>query len=181
MQAYIFHGTDSTPDHFWFPYIKQELEKIDIHTFVPQLPDAKSPTLDKWLPFVLKYKYTEDTILIGHSAGSPLILSLLENLNVKVKLAVLVSGFVKPLDSDPEPILQSSYDFEKIKTKSQNFVFINSVNDPWGCDDKQGRAMFDKLGGYLVLTSDQGHMGSDYFNQPYKEFPLLLNIIKSFL
>jgi len=52
-------------------------------------------------------------------------------------------------------------------------VFINSKNDQWGCNEKFGLLMHKKLGGDLVLTSDQGHFGSDKYDQPYKEFPLL--------
>ena len=41
--------------------------------------------------------------------------------------------------------------------------------------------MFDNLGGELIIRHGEGHMGSDSFNQPYKEFPLLANIIKSYI
>jgi len=49
-------------------------------------------------------------------------------------------------------------------------LFINSVNDPWGCNDKQGRKMFDNLGGTLVVNND-GHMGSNK----------LISLIENFL
>jgi hypothetical protein len=80
----------------------------------------------------------------------------------------------------PEKILKDEYDWEKIKSNCEKFVFINSVDDPWGCDDKQGRKMFDKLGGELIIRSNEGHMGSDMYEQPYKEFPLLINLVKTF-
>jgi hypothetical protein len=37
--------------------------------------------------------------------------------------------------------------------------------------------MFDHLGGTLIVRHGEGHMGSDSFNQPYKEFPLLEKLI----
>jgi hypothetical protein len=37
--------------------------------------------------------------------------------------------------------------------------------------------MFDNLGGMQIVLHE-GHMGSTYYNQPYKEFPLLLKLIK---
>jgi hypothetical protein len=37
--------------------------------------------------------------------------------------------------------------------------------------------MAGKVGGKLIVMHD-GHMGSSYFNQPYKEFPLILSLIK---
>jgi hypothetical protein len=32
--------------------------------------------------------------------------------------------------------------------------------------------MFDHLGGTQIIKHGEGHMGSDTFKQPYKEFPL---------
>jgi hypothetical protein len=89
-----------------------------------------------------------------------------------------VAGFCTPIDTDPEPIVQPQYNWEKIKQNAGRFYFINSVNDPWGIDDKKGREMFDKLGGDMVVRSDQGHMGSNSFNQPYREFPLVRFLIE---
>jgi hypothetical protein len=36
--------------------------------------------------------------------------------------------------------------------------------------------MFDKLGGTQIIRND-GHFGSERFNQPYKEFPLLAKLV----
>jgi len=178
--ACIFHGSSSSPKHFWFPYVKTELEKIGYSVWIPQLPDANTPNLKTQLPFVLNKEYDNDTVLIGHSAGCPLILSILENISTKVKMAILVGGFIDSEINVPKPILQDKYDWEKIKNNCEKFIFINSDNDPWGCDDKQGRKMFDNLGGELIIRHGEGHMGSESFNQPYKEFPLIVNLVKSF-
>lgn len=175
----IFHGTAGTPSHFWFPYLRENLESSNVKVWLPQLPDTDIPDIEKWLPFALENgSYDKETILVAHSAGCPLILSILEKIDVTIDKAILVAGFIETLDSNPDPILQSSYDWEKIKVNCKNFYFINSDNDPWGCDDKAGRKMFDKLGGDLIIRHHQGHMGSDTFNQPYKEFPLLLKLIE---
>lgn len=185
--AIILQGAGETTKSFWLPWLKRELEKKDYKVWLPQLPDNDSPDLTKTLPFVLKNgKFDRETVMVGHSAGAPLILSVLENIEVKIKKAVLVAGLVEPtvLDNEkPEMIdrqkkfLQEKYDWEKIRKQCGEFVFINSTNDPWGCTDKQGRKMFDKLGGTLIINQE-GHMGSDSFKQPYKKFPLLLKLIE---
>lgn len=74
-------------------------------------------------------------------------------------------------------MIQDVYDWEKIKRNVRELYFINSVNDPWGCNDVEGRWMFDRLGGTLIINHE-GHMGSDTFKQPYKEFPLLLKLLE---
>lgn len=177
--AIILHGTGENEQSFWFPYLKRNLEKKEYTVSIPRLPDADTPDLATWLPAAMNETYTPETILIGHSSGCPLILSVLENLNVTIKQAILVAGFARPIGEKKEPqkILQDRYDWGKIKLNIQEIIFINSDNDPWGCNDTEGRYMHDHLGGKLIIQKGEGHMGSDSFNQPYKEFPLLLSLI----
>lgn len=175
--AVILHGTSDSPGSYWIPWLKAELQKKGYEVWAPQLPGANQPSLEAQLPFVLEGgRFDEETVLIGHSAGCPLILSALEAIEAPVRQAVLVAGYCAPLPHGGS-ILQPAYDWEKIRSRCQDFVFINSDDDPWGCDDKQGRIMFDRLGGTQVILHGEGHMGSSRFNQPYKEFPLLLKLI----
>ena len=132
--------------------------------------------------------YNNETLIIGHSSGCPLILSILENIDVKINKAVLVAGYarqlgkmenssLKKLEKDAESILLEKYDWMKIKENAKDIIFINSDNDPWGCDDKEGLYMFRHLGGTLIIRHGEGHMGSDKFKQPYKQFPLLEKLL----
>ncbi len=174
----IFHGTGGSPDSYWIPYIKQNLEQRGYEVIAPQLPNTDNPNLKDSLEAALRLPYDYDTILIGHSSGAALILSVLEHIDVKIKQAVLVAGFFQPLNPpEPELMVQDSYDWEKIKSRCGKLIFINSDNDPWGCTDKVGEAMKEKLGGELIVPKGEGHMGSTTFNQPYREFPLLLELI----
>ena len=177
--AIILHGTGTKKDEFWFPYLKNELEKIGYDVWLPQLPNDDYPNLKEWLPFILSGgTFTEETVLIDHSAGSQVILSVLENINVRVKQAILVSGYAKALRKDLESEKnEEEFHWDAIRGKAKEFIFINSDNDPWGCDDTQGKIMADNLGGKLIIRHD-GHMGSTTHKQPYKEFPLLVELIK---
>ena len=176
----ILHGTGETDRSFWLPWIKKELEQKGYSVSVPLLPNTDYPDLANWLPIALKENYTEETVLLGHSAGGPLQLSVLENINVTIKQAILISGYARPKGEkkEPERILQESYDWKKISDHVNNIIFINSNNDPWGCNDIEGRYMLDNVGkGKLIIPLNEGHMGSEKFNQPYKEFPFLLKLI----
>lgn len=171
----ILHGSSSKPTDFWFPYIKENIEKVGYQVWVPELPDTDTPELKHQLRFVLEGgNFNQDTILIGHSSGCPLILAVLEKLPSRISKSVQVAGF---LDGE-HSILKKEYDWERIKSNAKDFLFINSDNDPWGCDHKQGLRLFEKLGGTLVIRHGEGHMGSEKFNQPYKEFPLLLKLLE---
>lgn len=106
-------------------------------------------------------------------------MSILENINIQIKQALLVAGFYHPIDDNgySNLMLQDKYDWSKIKKNCKEIILINSDNDPWGCDDIQARIVMQKLNATLIIFSGQGHMGSDSFNQPYKEFPLLTKIL----
>jgi len=74
--------------------------------------------------------------------------------------------------------LQKQYNWKKIKKNVKDIIFINSSNDPWGCDDKEGLFLFKHLGGTLIIREGEGHMGSDTFKQPYRTFPLLEKLLE---
>ncbi len=179
--AIIFHGTGCSPDssYYWYAWLKRELESRGYAVATPHYPGINREPLDVFLRQVLHDNtFDEDTVLVGHSAGAPLILSILENIDIKVKLSVLVAGYSTQISgsNDRDTILQPSYKWSKIKDHSGDFVFINSVDDPWGCDVRKGRILFDELGGTQVIRRD-GHFGSEGNNLPYTEFPLLRDII----
>lgn len=177
MNVIILHGTGDKPTDFWFPYLQKNLEKRGYSIWLPELPNNEKPNLKDWLSFVLEHGvFTKDTILIGHSAGAQLILSILERIEVKIRKAILVSGYAESLIENPESQNHPELNWEKIKSHVDEIIFINSDNDPWGCNDEQGKIMFNNLGGILIIRHE-GHMGSTKFNQPYKEFPLLLKLI----
>lgn len=175
--AIILHGTGDSPKLYWFPYLVENLKKEWISCLGPTITERQKPNLEDWLSFVLKNaKFNKDTILIGHSAGSQLILSILENINMKINKAVLVSGYAEPLPIKEGYKKSGKFNWFKIRKHAKNLFYINSDNDPWECDDKQGRIMFDKLGGALIILHE-GHMDSTTYKQPYKKFPLLVNLL----
>lgn len=177
MNNYILlHGSGAGPD-MWLPWLKKELEKIKSSVWMPILPDAENPDLKKQLPYLLSNgKFLPETVIVGHSAGCPLILSALEKITHPIKQAILVAGWYSH-PGEIQAIWQEKYDWKKIKSKCNNFVFLVSDNDPWGCTDQLSRPIFDKLGGTLIIIKSGGHFGSNTFKQPLYEFPFLLRLI----
>lgn len=176
--AIIFHGTDCKPDDYWYPWLKAELEAAGYKVEVPHYPEINHETIATFLPKIVNtHSFDSETVLIGHSAGSPLILSVLEHIDQKISQAILVAGYSMRLPGEElDPVLQENYDWGKIKQNVDDVVFINSVDDPWGCNAEQGRFMFDKLGGTLIIRNE-GHFGSTTYNQPYPEFPLVKALV----
>ncbi|HAM96497.1 MAG: Alpha/beta fold family hydrolase [candidate division WS6 bacterium GW2011_WS6_36_26] len=178
--AIILHAMGNTPNDFWYPWLKSNLEQRGYDVWAPQLPDTNNPQISNWVPYIINNgKFNEDTILIGHSAGAAVILSVLEELKVKISQAIIVSGFSTYPGGDG--ILKPIYDWEKIRNSAEEIVIINSDDDPYGHNDTRGRIMFDMLdmpNSAQIILKKQGHMGTEEFNQEYKKFPLLLRLVK---
>lgn len=176
--AIIFHGTDDNPDRYWYKWLGKELENTGYKVEIPYNPTINKETITTFLPKIMnQHRFDNDTLLVGHSAGGPLILSILENIDSPIRKAVLVAGYcTHPDDQMEDPVLQEKYNWKKIKENVQEIIFINSVNDPWNCNDGQGRMMFDQLGGVQVILNE-GHFGSVPKGQVYDTFPLLRTLV----
>ncbi len=177
MKYIILHGSGGGPD-MWQPWLKGELEKLGHEVWMPHMPDSEKPDLLTQLPFLLNSgEITPDCIIIGHSAACPLILSVLEKIDFKIRKAVLVAGYYYPTDDDKSLIWQEKYDFPKIKASCQSFLFIASDDDPWGCTDVHSKPYAELLGGELLTIKGGGHFGSNTWKKPLYEFPLLLELL----
>jgi predicted alpha/beta hydrolase family esterase len=160
-RAIIFHGTGAQPGWIWYPWLADRLRTRGYDVETPHHPGTNVEPIASFLPGVLAaHTFDEDTVLVGHSGGAALLLALLEHLDVTVAQAVLVAGYSTLPNDGPEPVLQNSYDWAAVQSHVRELVFVNSVTDEFGCDAEQGRAMFDRLGGTLVVRDD-GHFTGD--------------------
>jgi len=183
-RVFIVHGWDGYPEEGWFPWLKQELEAKGFQVFVPQLPDAGSPRIQKWVPKLAETVGTadENTYFVGHSMGCQTIARYLETLppGVKVGGAVFVAGFFKHLaglEDDPDVQetdrhwLGTPINLEKVKSHLPKSVAIFSDDDPWVPLDNQDDFR-DKLGSEIVVEHTQGHFSGA--RDGTKELPVVL-------
>ena len=174
-RAIIFHGTGGSPDNCWYRWLGRRLESRGYQVEIPHYPDLNRQPIEAFLPKVLsRHVFDEHTVLVGHSGGAALLLAILEHIQSPVAQAILVAGYITPPNTSAEPVLQARYDCEKIKRHVRDIYFVNSTTDPYGCDDKQGRAMFNQIGGTQIIC-DEGHFGSA--EQDYPTFDLLDRLI----
>lgn len=182
-RAVILHGTGgSDKDYFWFADTKKYLEEHGYSVWWPLLPNTDKPELQETLSFVRENcpKLDKESIIVAHSSACPLTLTFMQSFKTLIKQVVLISGFYESIDDEgfSKLMLQKEpYDWDAIKKAAEEIILINSDNDPWGCDDKQARPAAEKLGARFILAKGQGHMGSDSFHQPYREFPLLKELL----
>lgn len=151
----LFHGTGATPETCWYPWIAERLRARGYLVEVPHHPGINVDPIAEFLPGLLAaHTFDDETILIGHSGGAALLLAVLEHVEVVVPQAILVAGYATPPNDEDEPVLQETYDWNRIRSHVQDLWFLNSVTDMFGCDADHGRAMFDRLGGTLVIRDD---------------------------
>lgn len=165
MNAYIFHGSTphATADKFWYQWLADELKKHNVDAKVVKLPMLSRQTLEETMDEIeeMNLDIYGETILIGHSAGANLILTILEKLDQPVNKVLMVAGFSLPTTTK-EPTLKADYDWETIKGNSKEFYFVNSFNDPFNCGSEQGKVLFDNLGGKLLLDNDKHYTKKKY-------------------
>jgi uncharacterized protein len=173
--AIIFHGTGGNPQNCWYPWLGGLLEARGYAVEIPHYPALNRDPIGTFLPTVLaNHAFHEGTVLVGHSGGAALLLAILEHIDTRVSQAILVAGYATRPNTGEEPVLQETYDWEKIKVHVRDPYFINSVHDPYGCDAAQGRSMFDRLGGTQIVRNE-GHFGD--VDDPYPTFELLNRVI----
>ena len=179
MKFVILHGTDSDHASNWFPWLKGELEKLGHEVWVPDLPDAQLPNIERYNKFLLSSGYNfNESVLIGHSSGTSAVYGLLQELpdDANAKAAVLVGTFKGDLGWDQLHGVNVPFDFIKIKSKADNFIVIHSDDDPY-CPLSGAKEIAGELDAKFILIPGQGHF-SKKLDPKYSKFPEILEIIK---
>ena len=175
--AVIFHGLGGSEHSFWIPWLKIELQAQGFDVWTPTLSACERfEDLDQWVQEVAAAApHREFDVMVGHSAGVPLILRLLSRNDFFARQAIGVAGFIKPLAEAAFEDLSypAGFDVDAIRNNCPALTFIHSDNDPWDCGQEQGEWMRRRLGGTLVVMTGEGHFGSEAMRQPYRTFPLL--------
>lgn len=160
-RLFIIHGWEGNPQEGWYPWLKQKLEKINFEVCIPQMPNPNNPKLSRWLKKINKIIVNPDkqTFFVGHSLGCITILNYLENLPSKTKVggAIFVAGFPEPIGyGELNSFFIKPLNYKKIKTRTKNFIAINSNNDPY-VNLRNGKILRDELGAKLIIAKKMKH------------------------
>lgn len=180
----ILHGNDNKPTDSWYKWVAKELENIGYKSWVPQLPNNHVPNTQDNLKFIHANKdfiFNEETIIIGHSSGSVLALLLAQELPGKVKIDTIyaIASFKEDLKIEGvhhEELFLIPFDFDKIKKKTNDIVFIHSNDDPY-CPLEGAEWLTEQADGELLILPGQKHFSTFTAGDAYKKFPKLLDII----
>ncbi|MDO8497010.1 MAG: alpha/beta hydrolase [bacterium] len=182
--ALILHGTDfdktkKQKDTNWFPWLKKELEKVGYEVWLPELPEAWHPDLERYWNFVKDFDFNKETLLIGHSSGGGAMFGILHTLleEKKVKAAISVAGIMKDEEWGCEGLFKEAYDWEKIRKQSKYIYLLWSKDDPY-----VKKYHTDFLSEKLHIKP-QIYKGKKHFNleagQEHAKIPEVLEIVKA--
>lgn len=182
----ILHGAGNNSTGNWFSWLKRVLEEKGWEVWSPDLPNSDTPDQDIWTNFIFAnkdWKFNEESIIVGHSAGATLILRLLEKLaeSSRINKAIPVApyankGTLPQYFKYKVNMLKTPFNWDKIKGSCKEFIFVVSDNDKYQCGIDQSKTLQEHLGGNLALKSNQGHFNLEV-GEKYKEFPELLKYI----
>jgi predicted alpha/beta hydrolase family esterase len=180
--VFIIHGAYGNPDENWFPWLKNEIEKLGVEVFAPTFPTPEGQSLLSWNNVFENYKkyVTEKTIFIGHSLGPAYILNLLEKLESPIMAAYFVAPFIGLLNNPDFDLINYSitdrnFQWNLINNHCSEFYIYHSDNDPYVSQEKSAFVANQLNTKKYIIINGAGH-----FNESagYIKFPSLLEDIK---
>lgn len=140
MKAVIFHGSIGHPFENWFPWLGKKLvEEMGWQVRIPQLPTPEGQNKDNWLREVREQAGSfidKDTVLIGHSGGSLLLLNYLQATTDPVKGSIFTStpfgkSKIAEFASLDETFLNIDFNWSKIIGNAGDVSFFHGDDDPF--------------------------------------------------
>ena len=131
----ILHGRNGTSKNYFYPWLKQELEKTGAEVFLPDLPNTQEPNDEEQADYVINnIPLDRNTTIITHSFGGIVAMRILER-GIKIKgliqFSTPFSG--KFLDGKIRQsvtnAIKKGFDLEKIKKQADYFKVVFDTSD----------------------------------------------------
>jgi len=167
-RVFIIHRWDGNPESDWYPWLKQELEKKGFQVFIPQMPNATKPEIEKWVSKIKNEVRNLDaeTYFIGHSIGCQAIMRYVEKekYNDKIGIVIFVAGWFKLDNLENEevkkianPWLKTPFNFNAIKQKISKLTVFLSTDDPYNFINENAQIFKNNLSAKIILEKNKGH------------------------
>ncbi len=189
----IIHGTFGHPGENWFPWLAEEIAKLDKSgktqkedVLIPHFPSSDCADYDSWKSVLLGYIdsgiINKNTIFICHSLGPLFVSKVLIEKQIKVKGMISVEAAANHLmgnesfDKINSTFFVPSWDYLDNVKKYLDFNYcFYTDNDP--------HIPFNILKEYVDHAATKSFFipNSGHFNEAagYKTFPQLLELIKT--
>ena len=185
MKFVILHGTLGSSEGNWFPWLKNELEKLGHKAICPKLPTPEGQNPDMWSKVIKEaidtFGDSDDVVIVAHSMSPWASCYYIGSYDKRIKAAFFISPFAEQIDNEEpfksliEPFTKVQVDWDKVKENCKDIICFVGDNDPYVSLDVAKR--FVELCGakQLIIVPNGGHLNED---SGYTAFPLLLETIK---
>lgn len=163
-----------SPKDNWFPYLKENLERLGVEVIDTEFPDNYLARESYWIPFLKEeLKADEQTVLVGYSSGAIAAMRYAET--NRLLGSVLVSAYHTDLGYSNEKAsgyFDRPWYWEAILNHQQWVLQFASLDDPF-IPIEEARLVHQKLQTEYYEFHDQGH-----FNENKFVFPELFEALK---
>ncbi|HLC76841.1 MAG TPA: alpha/beta hydrolase [archaeon] len=178
-RVFIVHRWLGTPKADWYNHVGNELKGKGHLVDILKMPHTDRPTEKDWVRHLAKSigAPTQNTFLVGHSAGCMTILRYLESLKKGQKIGgcVLVAGWIDNLGyKELSNFFTKPINWAKIRKHCGKFVIVQSDNDPY-VKMYHAKAFQKSLKAKLIVEHNKGHMDDD---SKTKRLPSVVNGIR---
>lgn len=188
---FVVHGSYGYPGENWFPWLKEELEKLGHRVILPQFPIPKTQDiaygghqLSAWIDKFDEYKkfISNKTVLVAHSRGCIFTYRILER-QIPLHATFLVAPWITyrwypKVWTIIDSFHKDPFDWEKMKNGAKHIEVFQSTNDEIPIEE--GNEVAKKLGAKFILVKNAGHFNIAT-DPKFKKFNLLLERIKKVL
>lgn len=183
MNVVIVHGCpdldeprspeERTYDKHWIPWIKEKLTDKRIACETPLMPEPWNPKYEDWKKKFEKIKIDENSILIGHSAGTTFLVRWIAETKRKIKKLILVASWKEPWLDTPENKDFCNFDLDPQLDNLAKEIIIFTSDYP---EEKERAIFFNKsFNSKLIELKGRGHFVENHMGT--NEFPELLEEI----
>jgi len=159
----------------WLPWIKEQLKAKRIECEIPLMPIPWEPNYKDWEKEFEKNKIDENSVLIGHSAGTTFLVRWLSESKKKIKKLILVAPWKIPWRNSKINKDFCNYKIEPSIKKNVGEIIIFTSNDEDEDGKKSVKIFQDIIGGKIIELKEHGHYC--FGNMGTNEFPELLEEI----
>lgn len=163
--------------------MKQKLEENWFQVFVPRFPTPENQSLESWKEEFEKYeKYlNEETIFIAHSVWPSFVVSILEEIELKIKACFFAAGFlwnidIPEFDTLNNTFVNTNFHWPTVREKCPYFYMCHGSDDPY-VPIENAEKMDEKLWVKIDMIDRWGHLNAE---SGYTEFEYLFEKIKEF-